>query len=1024
MAANINNSAQRFDYARAERDNESNNNGDAATPNGQTPPQSETTLAAPTEQQGQSSGDSSGNHAGTHDPSTPPPPTLEAEAPTPFSPLPTQFRYGLGEVSIGRPDYIRVDANPADRTQPFEGEPSPRETAFAPTLRAANPTLTLPAAAKPIPLPKPQGNISPTSASLPAPTATPSLVTTNAPTNAGQAVIANTLDTAPDPDSPPSNRTPYVTPGLHTAPEQSPHYALAQAYGHEHGYKDDEIMKLAVLMQNNGDQNMGREWLLLQPDVLRAAVNAVVRNPDNSFDTSGVFGGQQGYPAARPAEPRVNIDENGQGYLLDNEGNRTAAPIPTTPPPGWVLEIVPATNNGNSATPEQRYFRLSDERAAELDFPYLPLVMTGHMQVPHGRDSELSIGADGGVHDLSQLKFDPLYGLITPIDNYMPIKPSRDEVGDALGVVLTVAVTAMLTAGVGAAIGIPAITATTTVGEAIVIGAANGAVGGLVSGVVNDNLTFKGVFQSALAGGLFAGVGQLGPVRDLNGLGLDPKDPSIVTSYALRTLSITGQATLRGALQELVGGKFKDGFTQGIAQGLATEIGRAINSDIAARLERGDITAEEATSLRQLSGYTTAAIRALGNPGDPLHAFAQEFIGQLVGDGATVPEVRGTVFDDDGNVMPGIVDTKAPLEDQSRQIYDALVSRGMKPDEAADLAGDYYDRTWLANVQNARPTLTDPVAIQQRMDEIDEALRQQIRAQELNEASLGGGELLEVGGGSGNGARPPAQISTNRGVESALNLAADPFGVLGPIQELRGDFATLDRINVEERINSYRQRLIDLGVPNVPTGYTESIGGPDGRISRDYAGTLDSLERAYTNHLENARYTSQYGDNWKDIRIGRSNMTVQEFEQQVFQRTQASVDDAYARGRQQMSDGSLKIEYNENYTLGRYIDEQTRREMRNFAFAEGISDSQGSQLMAVNRRITGADGRYGIPDLRLGNNLLVDYTLANKDQYTRQIRSWANILPLTGVLIIRPTERGGSYVIPPSAIPKPKPPKG
>jgi hypothetical protein len=88
------------------------------------------------------------------------------------------------------------------------------------------------------------------------------------------------------------------------------------------------------------------------------------------------------------------------------------------------------------------------------------------------------------------------------------------------------------------------------------------------------------------------------------------------------------------------------------------------------------------------------------------------------------------------------------------------------------------------------------------------------------------------------------------------------------------------------------------------------------------------------------------------------------------------------------------------------------------------TDTQGSQLMAINRRITGADGRYGIPDLRLGNNLLVDYTLANKDQYTRQIRSRENILPPTDVLIIRPTERGGSYVIPPSALPKPKPPKG
>ena len=155
-----------------------------------------------------------------------------------------------------------------------------------------------------------------------------------------------------------------------------------------------------------------------------------------------------------------------------------------------MLEIVPATNSGDNSRPEQRYFRRSDEAQAELDFPYLPLAMTGHMQVPHGRESELSVGAEGGVHDLSQLKFDPLYGLITPIENYIPIQPSKDEVGDVLSVVLTVAVTYLLTAGIGAAVGIPAITATTSVGGALVIGAANGAVGGLVSGFVNDNLTF------------------------------------------------------------------------------------------------------------------------------------------------------------------------------------------------------------------------------------------------------------------------------------------------------------------------------------------------------------------------------------------------------------------------------------------------------------------------------------------------------------------------------------------------------
>jgi hypothetical protein len=573
----------------------------------------------------------------------PTPPSAEA------SHKPNFARYGIGDtVILGRPNFV-APRRAVDNDQ--------ARVAIAPRTNTALAGTT------------------PSSTAPRTPSTTRSSTTTSSATQA-----------APDGGETPSEikplevtrREPYLTPGLHTAPEQSSHYAAANEYGQAHGYSSDETMKLAVLMQNNRGNSNGREWLDLKPEVLKAAVNAVVRNPDNSFDVSGAFGGRQGYPETTPSEQRVNIDENGQGYTMDRERNRTAAPIPTTPPSGWVLEVVPAANiYSDNASHEQRYFRRSDELQAEMDFPYLPLAMTGYMQVPHGRDSDLSIGADGGVIDLNQLTFDPLYGLITPIDNFIPIKPTKDEVGDAIGVVITVAVIYGLTAGIGAAAGIPAITASTSVGSAVVIGAANGAIGGLLSGVVNDNLSFKGVFQSALSGGLFAGVGQLGLVRDLNSLGLDQSGN--VTSYALRALSITGQATLRGALQQLVGGKFKDGFTQGIAQGLATEIGRAINGDIAARLQRGDITTEQATSLRQLSGYTTAAIRALGNPGDPLRGFAQEFIGQLVGDmGATAePEVRGTVFDDNGNLMPGMVDPNASIAVQQQQLRAALTRQGM-----------------------------------------------------------------------------------------------------------------------------------------------------------------------------------------------------------------------------------------------------------------------------------------------------------------------------------------------------------
>jgi hypothetical protein len=1014
MAANINLHQPRVEVALTERDE--NNNGDPATSGEQTPSQSESTIAAPSAQHGQS-GDGGGSEAETHDSSAPLPQSIDNE-----TSKPSFMRYGFGDtVIMGAPNYARDYAvNSSKFEQHLEpAEPIPRVATPMPKPGSTNPsTLT------PIPMPKPGGITSPTPAlaspqSLSKPAYAP---THNAPQMGGAPVAAPAANTStPEPGS---NDLAFeqgmadLTLGDPLNKELIARYEQDHPNTNlvEHGNATaDHLVATYGETRLNDMAKLHQALARVRGDYLNALTAAEANcalNIDGRFlkvqsGTSG-DGGTEAPVFDNEAFTRWYVQQDGlsnrafaANYAYGGVGTVTHSQGDNTVP----LEST-VLSGGTSVIVHER-METSSEGGTSVNVPRFAAPGLFILGGP-------TCGIE--LHDPKAVWFDPTLGFVTSETNVVVKDDFMDRAMPIIMAVGFMAVTGVpstqfVEAGVIAA------------DSAIAAGAINGAIGSFVfTGATGGEITFKGILQGALTGGIMGGLSTLPQYQTMQNLGLNTTTGT-VTSYALRAVSITGQATLQGALRELVGGRFRDGFTQGIAQGLAGEITRALNGDVAGRLARQEITPEQARVLNQMTTMTGSAIRAAANPNDPAFAFAQDYLTQLLGT-PSVPEVRGTVFDDDGNLTPGIVNTKAPLEDQSRQIYDALVSRGMKPDEAASLAGDYYDRTWLANVQNAPPTLTDPVAIRQRMDEIDEALRQQIRAQELNEASLGGGELLEVGGGSGNGARPPAQISTNRGVENALNLAADPAGVLGPMQELRGDFATLDRIKVEDRINNYRQQLIDLGVPNVPTGYAENIGGPDGRISRDYSGTLDSLERAYTNHLENARYSSQYGDGWKDIRIGRSNMTVQEFEQQVFRRTQASVDDAYTRGRQRMSDGSLPITYNENFTLGRYIDEQTRSDMRAFALAEGIPDNQGSQFMAVNRRITGANGTYGIPDLRLGNNLLVDYTLANKTPYSSQIRSWANIQPLTGVLIVRPTAYGGSYVIPPITIPKPKPPKG
>jgi hypothetical protein len=704
MAANINAGAQRY-----EPNNSESFEGLAEQP-GQETPGAQSQISQQSEQSGNSAG---GQNA---DDAAPPAPLPEESAPTA-----SFVRYGIGDtVILGAPNYGGFRANsfanvreevieevvepvevptapPVDVMQPPSPPAGPAPSNSIPVDSVPpnpDPVDSTPTDPTPIPMPKPGGNGTPTPAPetqepVPPPT-------TNAPVIGGSTVTPPTPGPA-SPTATPTRREPYLMPGLHTQPDQSPHYAAARAYGLEHGYSDDEIMKLAVLMQNNRDSSGGREWLALKPEVLRAAVTAVVRNADNSFDISGVFGGEIGAYSNTLGAQRVYVDAEGHAYGLDQEGNRVIEAAPFSPPEGWVLQTE-AHQGSDSDSWTVTYYRPGDELLAENDFPYLPLMMRGYMQVPTGVESVLSVGADGGVTDLSRLEFDRVYGLITPVDNYRPIQPSEDEVGHFIGeVVLPIIVTSMLTGGIGSALGIPPVAGATSLGGAIAIGAANGVVSGLVNGFINDNLTFRGVFQSALTSGLTAGLSQIGPFQDLSRLGIDPSTGT-VTSYALRALSITGQATIQGALRELVGGRFRDGFTQGIAQGLAGEISRALAGDIDSRLSRQEITPEEAVTLRRLTGFTSAAVRALANPRDPLYAFAQDFIGQLVGDtfnangagNGNGTQVLGTVFDDDGNLTPGIIDPNASLEEQQQQLQARLLQQGQPVDQAIRLSSDYF----------------------------------------------------------------------------------------------------------------------------------------------------------------------------------------------------------------------------------------------------------------------------------------------------------------------------------------------
>ncbi len=206
-------------------------------------------------------------------------------------------------------------------------------------------------------------------------------------------------------------------------------------------------------------------------------------------------------------------------------------------------------------------------------------------------------------------------------------------------------------------------------------------------------------------------------------------------------------------------------------------------------------------------------------------------------------------------------------------------------------------------------------------------------------------------------------------------------------------------------------------VPSFSTALVTNIYG-DAREVRDYGATVDNLQRSNEGFTRDQRLRVTYGDDYQSLRIGKSQMTVPEFEKRVLDLQQATTDKAYVDGVEAMAKGRLPYKEGEYArVLGSFIDKQVRAELRGFAMAQGINDRAASNIWAVNRSIgsTLVEGK-GIPDNRLGSNLFADTTLAWKNGYTEQITKWNAIRPDANYLMVRPTQIGGSYLIPRASI--------
>jgi len=615
----------------------------------------------------------------------------------------------------------------------------------------------------------------------------------------------------------------------------------------------------------------------------------------------------------------------------------------------------------------------------------------------HNELRSLDLNNAPRLNDNGAIGFDLEAGWATHHSN---IHQKRDWFETVVTVAL-VAVVSYVTAG--AASGWAAAAGWGTTATAVAAGAAAGAAGSLVSGAISGNLAFKDILRGALAGGLSGGL--------LAEFGATAASYGPAGTVALRT-------TVQGGIQALLGGSFKDGAIAGFASGLADVTGASMQAGIDKAVAGGTMSLAEAATARTVARVLGSAIRAAGNPDDPGQAFASAFLGDVIQEAGSAPPPTQTAFDDDGNLMPGIVDPTLPPDQQAAQLQAQLQAQGLGAQEAALLAAE---TVW----QQQAPTLLPPSMasqqwsaeeLQAQIDDVERALQRGIDAQLAREDSLLTPEDLLVETGGPGGARGGAALQPvlNRGFDAAMNAAADVAGLLAPLQQLQGDLARLQSIQAEGRLGEMRQAMRSAGMNNVPDDYVMAWDA-NGNIGRDYRATAERLTQGYNAFLADQRLRANWGPNYESLRIGRSQMTAAQFETRTLQIQQAAATAAYDRGVKAIAAGELALK-NGDYvlTLGTYVDQQVRFELRRFGTSEGIPDSGASSTFAVNRQIRGAD-LIGIPDLRLGQGLLSDVTLSPKDGFTDQLRRWNTIRP-NDTVIIRPDQLGGSYVVPRSTI--------
>ncbi|WP_236698544.1 hypothetical protein [Acinetobacter lactucae] len=306
---------------------------------------------------------------------------------------------------------------------------------------------------------------------------------------------------------------------------------------------------------------------------------------------------------------------------------------------------------------------------------------------------------------------------------------------------------------------------------------------------------------------------------------------------------------------------------------------------------------------------------------------------------------------------------------------------------------------------------------------LQDDLLKQIRRDAEIEISIFDAKVIEVAGGNTRVPSRTVPLEANSKFDSILNIVADPLALLGEVPKNLEVASQLSKARYDDVAKNQVKLLQDAikqqSNGNISIAPLERNISADGRQSIDYGRSIDKLLGQYEAVIEHNRLVQTWGEDYKEIRIGKSQMTVKEFEKKIYTIQQQATDKAYDEAMKEVAPLFTKERMAQqpqrtNFAtkIGQQIDTRVRRNLRFFAKSEGISENSKSYIWAVNRRMKDPiTQEFGIPDNRVGMNLYLDTTIALKSHATPQLQKWNQIRP-GNTIIIRPTQIGGSYGIP------------